>query len=110
LYGSPHIIRVIRSRRITGAGHAARMSEMRNAYKMFGKTKGKRLLGRVRRIWEDNTRMDPREIGWEGVNWMHLDQDGDHWRASVNMVINVWVPQKAENVWSSVAFNSYRLL
>jgi len=86
------------------------MSEMRNAYKMFGKTKGKRLLGRVRRIWEDNTRMDPREIGWEGVNWMHLDQDGDHWRASVNMVINVWVPQKAENVWSSVAFNSYRLL
>jgi hypothetical protein len=54
------------------------MGEMRNPYKIFiVKSEGKRPLGRPRRRWEDNIRVDLREIGWEVVDWMHLDQDGD---------------------------------
>jgi len=53
----------------------------------------KRPLGRPRRGWEENMRMDRREIGWEGVNWIHLAQDErDHWRALVNTVTKLWVP------------------
>jgi len=69
------------------------MGEEINAYNILvGKPEGKRLLGRRWRTWEDNIRMDLRELGWEGVNWMHLDQDGDHWRALVNTVMNLRVP------------------
>jgi hypothetical protein len=52
----------------------------------------KRSLGRPRRRWEDNIRMDIREVEWEGVDWMHLVQDRDQWRAVVNMVMNLRVP------------------
>jgi hypothetical protein len=51
-----------------------------------------RPLGRHRRRWEDNIRMDLREIGWEDVNWIHLAQDRDQWRAVVNTVMNLRVP------------------
>jgi hypothetical protein len=44
-----------------------------------------------------NIRIDLREIGWEGVDWIHLPQDMDHWKALVNMVMNLWVPQKVGN-------------
>jgi hypothetical protein len=54
-----------------------------------GKLEGKRPLGRPRRIWEDNIRMDLREIGWEGVVWEHLAQDRDKWCALVNTGINL---------------------
>jgi hypothetical protein len=52
------------------------------------KTEEKRPLGISRHMWEDNIRMDLREIGWGGMVWIHLAQDRDQWRALVNMVIN----------------------
>jgi hypothetical protein len=65
---------------------------MRNAFRILvGIPEGKRPLGRPRCIWEDNIRMDLREIGWEGVDWIHLAQDSDHWWAVVNTVMNLRV-------------------
>jgi hypothetical protein len=78
LYASPNIIQVMKSRRVRWARHVARMGEMRNAYIILvGKSEGKRPLGRPRRRWEDNIRMCLREIGCEGVGWIHLAQDED---------------------------------
>jgi hypothetical protein len=57
-----------------------------------GKPKGKRPLGRPRRRWEDNIKMDLREIGWGGMDWFDLAQDREHWRALVNTVMNLRVP------------------
>jgi hypothetical protein len=66
---------------------------MRNAYKILvGKPVGKRTLGRNKSRWEDNIRMDQRQIGWEGVGWMHLVYNRDQWRALVNTIINLRVP------------------
>jgi len=56
---------------------------------LAGKLEGKRALGRHSRRWEDNIRMDLREIGWDVVDWMHLAQDRHHWRALVNTVMNL---------------------
>jgi hypothetical protein len=68
LYSSPSIIRIIKSRRMRWEGHVARMGEKRNAYRLFvGKPEGKRPLGRPRRRWVDNIKMDLLEIGWGGV-------------------------------------------
>jgi hypothetical protein len=65
LYSSPSIIRIIKSRRMRWAGHVARMGEKRNAYRLLvGKPEGKRPLGRLRRRWVDNIRMDLGEVGW----------------------------------------------
>jgi hypothetical protein len=67
----------------------ARMGEERNVYKvLMGKPEGKRPLERPRRRWEDGIRMDLREIGWGSVEWIHLAQDRDRWRALVNTVMN----------------------
>jgi hypothetical protein len=69
LYDSPNIIRVIKSRRMRWAGHVTHIGDMINAYKLLvSKREGKRPLRRARCRWEDNTRMDLREIGWEGVD------------------------------------------
>jgi hypothetical protein len=59
---------------------------------LAGKSEGKRPLGSLRRRWEDNIRIDHRKIGWEIVDWMHLAQDTDQWRALVNTVLNLRVP------------------
>jgi hypothetical protein len=68
------------------------MGEGRNVYRVLvGKAKGKRPLGRPRRRWEDGIKMDLREIGWRGVEWIHLAQDRDRWRAVVNAVMNLRV-------------------
>jgi hypothetical protein len=73
LYSSPDIIRQVRSRRMRWAGHVARMGEERKVYKVLvGKPEGKRPLGRPRRRWEDGIRMDLREIGLWGVDWIRL--------------------------------------
>jgi hypothetical protein len=65
LYSSPNIIRLIKSRRMRLAGHVARMGEGRGAYKILvGIPEGRRPLGRPRRRWEDNIKMDPQEVGW----------------------------------------------
>jgi hypothetical protein len=69
------------------------MGEKRNAYRMLvGKPEGNRPLGRPRRRWEDNIRMDLREMGCGGVDWIDLAQDRDQWRALVNTVMNLRVP------------------
>jgi hypothetical protein len=65
---------------------------MRNAYRLLvGKPEGKRPLERPRRRWVDNIKMDFREIGWDGRDWIELAQDRDQWRALVNTVINLRV-------------------
>jgi hypothetical protein len=69
------------------------MGEKTNAYRILvGKSEGKRPLGRFRRRWEDNIRINLREIGWGGMDWIDLAQDRDQWRALVNTVINLRVP------------------
>jgi hypothetical protein len=69
------------------------MGEKRNAYRILvGMPEGKRPLGRPRRRWVDNIQMDLREIGWDGGDWIDLDQDRDRWRALVKAVMNLRVP------------------
>jgi len=73
-------------------GHLARMGGLRTGYNILvEKPEGKRPLGRPRFRWEDNIRIDLREIGWYGVDWMHLTQDRDQWRALVDTVMNLQV-------------------
>jgi hypothetical protein len=61
-------------------GHAAHMREKRNLYKVFvGKPKGNRPLDRLRHRWKDGIKMHLKEIGWEGVEWIHLAQDREKW-------------------------------
>jgi hypothetical protein len=93
LYPSPNIIRVNKSRRMRWAGHVARIGEGRGVYRVLvGRPEGKRSLGRLRRRWEDNIKMDLREILIDGANWIWLAQDRVQWRASVNTVMNLRVP------------------
>jgi hypothetical protein len=92
LYSSPDVIRQIKSGRMRWAGHVARMGEGRNVYRVLvGKPEGKRPLERPRRRWEGGIKMDLREIDWGGVEWFHLAQDRDRWRAVVNAVMNLRV-------------------
>ncbi|KAJ4439792.1 hypothetical protein ANN_07920 [Periplaneta americana] len=82
LYSSPDIIRNIKSRRLRWAGHVARMGESTNAYRVLvGRPEGKRPLGRPRRRWKDNIKMDLREVGYDDRDWINLAQDRDRWRA-----------------------------
>ena len=84
---------MIKSTRLRWAGHVARMEEGRIAFKMLtGKPTGKRPLGRPRRRWEDNIRMDLEEIGINAGNWVDSAQDTNYWRALVNAALNLWVP------------------
>jgi hypothetical protein len=84
---------VIKARRIKWAGHVARMVEVRGAYNIFvGRPEGRRPLGRPRRKWEDNIKMDLKEIRFGDVDWINLAQDRDWWRALVNTVMNLRVP------------------
>ena len=93
LYRSPNIMWVIKSRRMRWAGHVARMSEERGAYRVLvGKPEGKRPLGRPRRRWVDNIRMDLQEVGCGHVDWIGLAQDRDRWRTLVSVVMNFRVP------------------
>jgi hypothetical protein len=83
------------------AGHVACMGEGRGVHRVLvGKPEGKWPLGRSRRKWEDNIKMDLQEVG-EGGDWMQLAQDRDRWRALVNTVMNFRVPQNAGNYLTS---------
>jgi len=69
------------------------MGESRGVYRVLvGKPEGKRLLGKLRRRWEDCIKMDLQEVGCEGMDWIDLVQDRDRWRALVNAVTNIRVP------------------
>jgi hypothetical protein len=69
------------------------MGETRNAYTtLFGKPEGERSLGRPKRRWKNNIRMDHGEVGFEGVNWIYLAQDKDSWLVLVNTLTNFRFP------------------
>jgi hypothetical protein len=93
LYSSPNIVRVIKSRKMRWVGHVARMGEGRGVYRVLvGRPEGKRPLGRPRHRWENNIKMDPREIRIDGANWIRLAQGRVQLRVFVNTVTNLRVP------------------
>jgi hypothetical protein len=84
---------MIKSRRMRWTGHVARIGAKSNAYRILvGKPEGKRPLGRRRRWWVDNIKMDLRDIGWNGMDWIDLAQDRDQWRALVGTVMKLRFP------------------
>ena len=86
-------MRLIKSRRMRWAGHAACMEEGRGVHKVLeGKPEGKRPLGRSRRRWERNIKMDLQEMRMGCGDWMELAQDKDRWRALVSTVMNFRIP------------------
>jgi hypothetical protein len=93
LNSSPSIIRMIESMRMRWARYVARMGENKNAYRiLLGKSEGTRPLGRLRRRWMENIKMDLRETGWRGTDWIDLAQDTDKSKTLVNTVMNLRVP------------------
>ncbi|KAJ4426336.1 hypothetical protein ANN_27150 [Periplaneta americana] len=99
LYSSSDIIRNIKSRRLKWAGHVACMGECRNAYSVLvRRPKGKRPLGRPRHRWEDNIKMDLREVGYDDREWINLAQDRDRWRAYVRAAMNLRIPHTQEHL------------
>jgi hypothetical protein len=86
-------VRVLKSRRMRWVGYVARMGEDRGVHRLLvRKPEGKRPLGRPRRRWEDNIKMDLQEVGGGRGNWMELAQYRDRWRALVGTVRNIRVP------------------
>jgi hypothetical protein len=97
LYSSPNIVRVIKSTRMKWAGHVARMQEGKSVYRVLvARPEGKRPLRKPRRRWEDNIKMDLRETGIDGANWIQLAQDRVQWRVFVNTVMNLRVPYRKQ--------------
>jgi len=90
---NPDIYIYIKSRRMRWAGHVARMGEERGMYRvMVGKPEGRRPLGRPRRRWVDNIRMDLQEVGCRYMDWIGPAQDRDRRRTLVSAVMNLRVP------------------
>ena len=108
------IVRVVKSRRMRSAGHVAHMGQGRMVYRVLvGKPEGKRPLGRPRRRWEDNIKMDLQEVGGGCGDWMELAQDRDRWRALVSTVMNLRVPKMRGISWLAaepVSFSRRTLL
>jgi len=93
LYSLPNIVRLIKSRRMRWAGHVARMGEERGVCRvLLGKPEGKIPLGRPRRRWVDNIRMDLQEVRCGYMDWIGLSQVRDSWRTLVSAVMNLRVP------------------
>jgi len=94
LYSLPNVVRVVKSRRMRWAGHVARMGQGRGVHRVLvGRPEGKRPLGRPRRRWGDNIKMDLQEVGGSWEDWMELAQDRDRWRALVGTVMKLRVPK-----------------
>ena len=92
LYSSPNIVQVIKSRRMRWAGHVARTGEDMGVYRVLvRKPEGRRPLGRPRRRWVDNIRMDLQEVGCGYMDWIGLAQDRDRWRTLVSAVMDLRV-------------------
>jgi hypothetical protein len=86
-------VRVVKLRRMRWAGHVARMGEERGVQRVLvGKPEGRRPLGRPRRRWEDNIKMDVQEVGGGRGYWKELAQDRDRWCALVSTAKNLRVP------------------
>jgi hypothetical protein len=93
LYSSLNIVLVIKSKRMRWAGQVVCVEERRDVYRVLvRKPDEKRPLGRPRRRWEDNIKMDLQEVGCRGMDWIKLAQDVDRWRALVNVAMNLRVP------------------
>ena len=93
MYSSPNIIRNLKSRRLSWEGQVARMEQSRNAYRvLMGKPVSMRPLGRPRRRWENNIKMNLRGVGCDPRDWIVLAEDRDQWRAYIRAVINLRVP------------------
>jgi len=93
LYTTPNIMRVIKWRIMRWAGHVTRIGEERGVYRcLVGKSEGKRPLGRPKRRWVVNIRMDLQEVGCGFVDWIGLAQDRDSWRTLVSAVMNLRFP------------------
>jgi hypothetical protein len=93
LYSSPSIIKIIKSKGVRWAEYVARMGGKEDCNRILvGKLEEKRPLGRPRRRCDDNIKMDFREIGWSGMDWIYLAQNRGQWRVLVNAVMNFWVP------------------
>ena len=93
LYCSPNIVRVLKWRRMRWAGHVACMGEEREVYRVLvGEIVGKDPLGRPRRRWVDNIRMNLQKVGCGYMDWIGLAQDRDRWRRLVSAVMNLRVP------------------
>ena len=98
LYSLANIVQVVKPRRMRWAGHVARMGEGRGVYRVLvGKPEGKSPLGRPRRRWEDNIKMDLQEVGGSCGDWMELAQDRDSRRVLVGRVRNLRVPKMRGN-------------
>ena len=93
MYSSPNIFRNLKCRRLRWAERVARMEQSRNTYRvLMGKPEGKRPLGRPRRRWEDNIKMDLREVGCYPGDWIAVAEVREQWRVCVRAVMNLWVP------------------
>jgi hypothetical protein len=85
-------------------GPCSTNGEKRNAYRLLvGKPEGTRPLGRPRRRWVDNIRMDLGEVGWGDVDWIGLTKDRNRWRVLVNSVLNLRLPRNAGKLSSGLA-------
>ena len=94
LYSLPHIVRVVKSRRMGSVGYVVRMGEGRSVHRVLvEKPEGKRPLGRPRCRWEDNIKMDLQEVRGSCGDWVELAQYRDRWRALVGTVRNLRVPK-----------------
>jgi len=92
MYSSPNIVQVMKSRRMRWAGNVARMGEERGVYRvLLGKPEGRRPLGRPRRRWVDNIRMNLQEVECGYMDWIGLAQDRDRWRTVVSAVMKLRV-------------------